>query len=132
IAGTAGLVAGKSQNRRAVVVLTDGADTGSTFSPTEVSRIASTIDVPVYVFALGDVPTDANGQVVGALRDLVVETGGDVLVANTPGSRPARNSRSSRRVPAYGSNGSPRDRDSSRWDDGWSLDPRYPPTTARA
>jgi len=84
IAGTAGLVAGKSQNRRAVVVLTDGADTGSAFSPAEVSRIASTIDVPVYVFALGDVPTDANGQVVGALRDLVVETGGDVIVANTP------------------------------------------------
>ena len=84
IAGTAGLVAGKSQNRRAVVVLTDGADTGSAFSPAEVSRIASTIDVPVYVFALGDVPMDANGQVVGALRDLVVETGGDVIVANTP------------------------------------------------
>jgi Ca-activated chloride channel family protein len=84
IAGTAGLVAGKSQNRRAVVVLTDGTDTGSSYSPAQVSRIASSIDVPVYVFALGDVSTDANGQAIGALRDLVVETGGDVIVANTP------------------------------------------------
>lgn len=84
IAGTAGLVAGKSQNRRAVVVLTDGTDTGSAYSPAAVSRIASTIDVPVYIFALGDVTTDSNGQVVGALKDLVVETGGDVIVANTP------------------------------------------------
>jgi Ca-activated chloride channel family protein len=84
IAGTAGVVAGRSQNRRAVVVLTDGADTGSTYSPEAVSRIASSIDVPVYVFALGDVTTDSSGHVVGALRDLAVETGGDVIVANTP------------------------------------------------
>lgn len=84
IAGTAGMVAGKSQNRRAVVVLTDGLDTGSAYTPEQVSRIASSIDVPVYVFALGDVPTDANGHVVGSLRDLAVETGGDVIVANTP------------------------------------------------
>ncbi len=84
IAGTAGLVAGRSQNRRAVVVLTDGTDTGSSYTPAQVSRIASSIDVPVYVFVLGDVPTDANGQAVGPLRDLVVETGGDVIVANTP------------------------------------------------
>jgi Ca-activated chloride channel family protein len=84
IAGTAGVVAGKSQNRRAVVVLTDGADTGSSYSPEQVSRIASAIDVPVYIFALGDIPTDAQGQAVGALRDLATETGGDVIVANTP------------------------------------------------
>jgi Ca-activated chloride channel family protein len=84
IAGTAGVVAGRSQNRRAVVVLTDGADTGSTYSPEAVSRIASSIDVPVYVFALGDVMTDSSGHPVGALRDLAVETGGDVIVANTP------------------------------------------------
>jgi len=84
IAGTAGVIAGRSQNRRAVVVLTDGADTGSAYSPQEVSRIASSIDVPVYVFALGDVATDSSGHAVGALRDLAVETGGDVIVANTP------------------------------------------------
>jgi Ca-activated chloride channel family protein len=84
VAGTAGVVAGKSQHRRAVVVLTDGLDTGSRYTPEQVSRIASSIDVPVYVFALGDVTTDANGHAVGSLRDLAVETGGDVIVANTP------------------------------------------------
>jgi VWFA-related protein len=84
IAGTAGMVAGKSQNRRAVVVLTDGVDTGSAYTPEQVSRIASSIDVPVYVFALGDVTTDGNGHVVGSLHDLALETGGDVIVANTP------------------------------------------------
>jgi Ca-activated chloride channel homolog len=84
IAGTAGMVAGRSQNRRAVVVLTDGMDTGSAYSPAEVSRIASSIDVPVYIFALGDVTTDTSGHAVGSLRDLAVETGGDVIVANTP------------------------------------------------
>jgi Ca-activated chloride channel family protein len=84
IAGTAGIIADKSQNRRAIVVLTDGIDTGSAYSPEQVSRIASSIDVPVYVFALGEVETDANGRAVGSLRDLAVETGGDVIVANTP------------------------------------------------
>jgi Ca-activated chloride channel family protein len=84
VAGTAGVIAGRSQNRRAIVVLTDGADTGSAYSPVQVSRIASSIDVPIYVFALGEVPTDASGQPVGALRDLAMETGGDVIIANTP------------------------------------------------
>ena len=84
IAGTAGLVADRSQNRRAVVVLTDGTDTNSAYTPEQVSRIASSIDVPVYVFALGDVQTDQRGQAVGPLRDLTRETGGDVIVANTP------------------------------------------------
>jgi len=84
IAGTAGMVAGRSQNRRAVVVLTDGTDTGSFYTPEQVSRIASTIDVPVYVFALGDVTLDSNEQPTGPLRDLALETGGDLIVANTP------------------------------------------------
>jgi len=84
VAGTAGIVAGRSENRRAVVVLTDGADTNSVYSPEQVSRIASTIDVPVYVFALGDVQRDDHGNPAGPLRELARETGGDVIVANTP------------------------------------------------
>ncbi len=84
IAGTAGIVAGKSQNRRAVVVLTDGADTNSVYSPEQVSRIASSIDVPVYIFALGDVKVDEKGNAIGPLSELARETGGDVVVANTP------------------------------------------------
>jgi Ca-activated chloride channel homolog len=84
IAGTAGLIGNKSQNRRAIVVLTDGTDTNSTYTPAQVSRIASAIDVPVYVFALGDVKTNDDGNPVGPLPELARETGGDVIVANTP------------------------------------------------
>src|SRR4029434_605423 len=54
IAGTAAVVAHQTQHRRAVVVITDGADNASAYSPEEVAWIASTIDVPVYVFAVGD------------------------------------------------------------------------------
>ena len=49
IAGTAGIVAKRTANRRAVVVLTDGADTTSGYTPDEVAEVASGVDVPVYV-----------------------------------------------------------------------------------
>ena len=39
-------------DRRAVVVLTDGIDNSSRMSPSEVSGIASEIDVPVYLFGI--------------------------------------------------------------------------------
>ena len=54
IAGASAVVANRARNRRAVIVLTDGADNWSTYTPQEVAWIASTIDVPVYVFAVGD------------------------------------------------------------------------------
>lgn len=53
IGGTAGIVATKTQNRRAVVVFTDGADNASAYTPDEIAAAASAIDVPVYVFAVG-------------------------------------------------------------------------------
>src|SRR4030095_16870535 len=52
IAGASAVVAQRARNRRAVIVLTDGADTASQYTPQEVAWIASTIDVPVYVFAV--------------------------------------------------------------------------------
>ena len=61
--------------RRAVVVLTDGADNASRLTPAEVSAIASAIDVPVYIF--GIVPSIDNpaedtrrnvGRAVGVRR----------------------------------------------------------------
>ena len=99
IAGTAGIVAGKSQNRRAVVVLTDGADTNSVYSPEQVSRIASSIDVPVYVFALGTsrLTTTAASR---PLPELARETGGDVIVANTPRLVDGRHQAAGRRTAA--------------------------------
>jgi VWFA-related protein len=88
IAGAAGMVANRTRNRRAVVVLTDGADTTSAYTPERVSAIASSIDVPVYVFALGDQPerfaAKKDAVVVSPLLDLARETGGEYFVANTP------------------------------------------------
>jgi VWFA-related protein len=90
IAGTAALVANRTQNRRAVVVITDGADNASSYSPEEVAWIASTIDVPVYVFAVGELkPLPSPGTPTGAeqrnaLFELARATGGDYFYASSP------------------------------------------------
>lgn len=75
IAQTARRIASKARARRAIVVFTDGADTSSALKPAEVSGIASSIDVPVYVFALDGTRTD------GPLADLARWTGGDYFIA---------------------------------------------------
>jgi Ca-activated chloride channel family protein len=89
IAGTSALVAERARNRRAVIVLTDGADNWSTYTPQEVAWIASTIDVPVYVFAVGDgvnaEAAAANPEAVHSpLAELARATGGDFFIANSP------------------------------------------------
>jgi len=58
IALTAKRVGAREGRRRAVVVLTDGADNASHLKPAEVSAAASAIDVPVYIF--GTVPSIDN------------------------------------------------------------------------
>jgi Ca-activated chloride channel family protein len=97
IAETARRVGTRDGHRCAVVVLTDGADNASRLTPSEVSAIASAIDVPVYIF--GVVPSidnpseDTSTQSVGSaafagpLSDLAAWTGGHVFVASTPGQR---------------------------------------------
>ena len=52
IGKTARTLADRPSPRRAVVVLTDGTDTSSRLTPSEVSTLASAIDVPVYVIAV--------------------------------------------------------------------------------
>jgi len=90
IAGTAAAVADRTQNRRAVVVITDGADNSSSYTPEEVAWISSTIDVPVYVFAVGELnPLPAPGGSTGAeqrnaLFELARATGGDYFYASSP------------------------------------------------
>jgi Ca-activated chloride channel homolog len=89
IAGASGVVANRARNRRAVIVLTDGADNWSSYTPQEVAWIASTIDVPVYVFAVGDgVNAEAAAANPGALSSPLAElarsTGGDFFVAHSP------------------------------------------------
>jgi Ca-activated chloride channel family protein len=79
IAGTAKRIARFAKHRRAIVVLTDGADTSSVLTPAEVSGLASSIDVPVYVLALegADLPSRT------PLADLARWTGGAFLPATT-------------------------------------------------
>jgi VWFA-related protein len=90
IAGTAAAVANRTTTRRAVVVVTDGADNASWYSPEEVAWIASTIDVPVYVFAVSEssaapAPRAARGiQRPNTLAELARATGGDYYVASSP------------------------------------------------
>jgi Ca-activated chloride channel family protein len=97
IAATARRVGEREGRRRAVVVLTDGADNWSKLSPSDVSGLASAIDVPVYIFGIApsiDNPSeDASTKSVsgsafsGPLADLASWTGGHVFVASTPGQR---------------------------------------------
>jgi VWFA-related protein len=88
IAGTAGVVGQRTKNRRAIVVLTDGADNASGYAPEEVAAIASSIDVPVYVFSLAEtglIEVDrAAVKRRSALAQLAHATGGDYLLADTP------------------------------------------------
>jgi Ca-activated chloride channel family protein len=97
IAATARRVGAREGRRRAVVVLTDGGDNASRLSPSEVSAIASEIDVPVYIFGIvasidnpsADTATQslASSAFSGPLSDLAAWTGGHVFVASTPGQR---------------------------------------------
>jgi Ca-activated chloride channel family protein len=73
---------GRTAQRSAVVVLTDGIDTHSRLKPEEVSGIASGIDVPVYVMAVMSSIDDPSrfenpaAEAAGSLSDLARWTGG--------------------------------------------------------
>ena len=98
IAGASAVVAQRARNRRAVIVLTDGADTASSYTPQEVAWIASTIDVPVYVFAVTQTAAselaakeaakekEKEGETVpmNPLAELARATGGDYFIAGSP------------------------------------------------
>jgi Ca-activated chloride channel homolog len=93
IAATARELSGRPNSHRAVIVLTDGVDNNSRLSPSEVSGIASSIDVPVYIVAVVS-PLDHAGAAtavsserpipVGDLADLARWTGGEFYVASAP------------------------------------------------
>ena len=75
------------QRRRVLVVITDGVDSASTLKPSDVSAIASSLDVPVYVlvidFALDDTDVRA-APITGPMADLAAWTGGDSLAVRDP------------------------------------------------
>jgi Ca-activated chloride channel family protein len=77
------------QKRRALIVLTDGVDSASRLKPSEVSAIASSLDVPVYLvviaFSLENEPHDPT-PVRGPLADLAAWTGGEMLVIHDSAS----------------------------------------------
>jgi VWFA-related protein len=93
IAATAKELAGRPYAHRAVIVLTDGVDNNSRLTPGEVSGIASSIDVPVYILAVVS-PLDQPGAAsavnserpipVGDLADLARWTGGEFFVSSVP------------------------------------------------
>ena len=72
------------QRRRALVVITDGVDSASTMKPSEVSSIASSLDVPVYMLVVSFTVDEEgrNAPVRGAMADLASWTGGDSLAIN--------------------------------------------------
>jgi Ca-activated chloride channel homolog len=93
IAATAKELKGRPYSHRAVVVLTDGVDNASRLTAPEVSGIASSIDVPVYILAVVS-PLDHTGAStavnserpipVGDLADLARWTGGEFFVTSAP------------------------------------------------
>ncbi len=91
IAETGRTIAESSGPRRAVIALTDGADNASRLTAGEVSGIASSIDVPVYVIVVVS-PFDRDGDkphpslkvdelVRGHLGNLARWTGGEIYVS---------------------------------------------------
>jgi VWFA-related protein len=84
-------LAGQSATHKAVIVLTDGIDTSSAMTAQEVSGLASSIDVPVFVVAT--VPSvdqramlensGRAGSNSADLRDLAEWTGGQFVFAST-------------------------------------------------
>jgi VWFA-related protein len=90
-AATARQLAARSATHKALIVLTDGIDTSSTMTARELSAVASSIDVPVFVVAT--VPSvdqrlimEASSRSTAAnadLRDLAEWTGGQFVFAST-------------------------------------------------
>jgi len=91
-AATARFLAARSGTHKAIIVLTDGIDTSSTLTPPEVSGLASSIDVPVYVVvtvpAVDQVAMRNSSALAGPsdaadLRDLARWTGGQLVFASS-------------------------------------------------
>jgi Ca-activated chloride channel family protein len=95
IGNTARAVAIRANKHRALLVITDGVDTGSKLTAGDVSAIASAIDVPVYLLVVANpldhpggefavVATDGRETNTATLADLARWTGGDMRIASEP------------------------------------------------
>jgi Ca-activated chloride channel homolog len=88
-------VAERANRHRALLVITDGVDTGSKMTAAQVSGIASSIDVPVYLLRVVNpldhpggelevIETDGRTVQAATLADLARWTGGDMRVTSVP------------------------------------------------
>jgi VWFA-related protein len=95
VASAAKAVAARSNRHRALLVITDGIDTGSRLTGPEVSGIAAAIDVPVYLVAVVNPADHPGGELsvlasdgavtrTATLADLARWTGGDMRIASMP------------------------------------------------
>jgi VWFA-related protein len=95
IGDTARRVAERANKHRALLVITDGVDTGSHLTAAQVSGIASSIDVPVYLLTVvnpldhpggefGVLAADSREAKTATLADLARWTGGDMRIASVP------------------------------------------------
>lgn len=93
VAHAARAAAERTNRHRAVLVITDGVDTSSRMKAAEVSGIASSIDVPVYLLTVvspvdhpggehGVLQTDGRIAETATLADLARWTGGDMRIAS--------------------------------------------------
>jgi len=71
------------RTRRAVMLVTDGLDTGSQLTAAAVSKFAAGLDVPVYI-VLTTLAVDRGAAHDGALAELARVTGGEVFSVTTP------------------------------------------------
>ena len=83
VGDTAKRLSEQQSPRRAVVVVTDGVDTSSARTPADVSSLASSVDVPVYVVAVAAKRRWFGGGNSG-LVNLARWTGGEQVNAATP------------------------------------------------
>jgi VWFA-related protein len=95
IAQTGKMISQRAGARRAVVAITDGIDNSSALSAPEVSGLASSIDVPVYIIIVispldradkttVDDPRLIDSAMQGRLADLAHWTGGEIFAAIGP------------------------------------------------
>jgi len=95
IGETARTVGNRGNKHRALLVISDGVDTGSRLSAAEVSGVASSIDVPVYLLRVVNpldhpggenevIETDGRTVQATTLADLARWTGGDIRVSSVP------------------------------------------------
>jgi len=77
--------AGSSEGPAAVVLLSDGNDTGSKVTPQDAAKRASSLGVPVYTVVLGKQTSGGGGADVGLLQGIATSTGAQMATAETSG-----------------------------------------------